>query len=126
MNKERMLQLADVIEKLPHVQEENKTDPGRSFTMNDFSYECGTPACIAGWATALATGKENIQEFAPCSTAARWLEIDVDWADNLFMPDVPLRRITPQMAATVLRTLAEKGEELPYDDMQDLWEKVMK
>lgn len=54
MNKELLLKVADAIEANP-----------AHFDMDDFfqNTECGTTACIAGWALFLESGKEKYDEF---------------------------------------------------------------
>ena len=113
MNKERMLQLADYIEKLPEhkfemqywisqkVKKENvygeeywKLDYAP--TMNsDLSQglleplDCGTACCIAGWATAIESNFKPIAIIQDGKSieerAAVWLDLNYEQERNLFM-----------------------------------------
>lgn len=106
MNKERVLHLADYIEKLPKVSKENPT----GFTMMDFTHNCGAPACIAGWAAYLADTTDEIDVFR---CGAEYLELSKREAYQLFTMDnteIPLSSVTPEQAAKVLRHLAETDE----------------
>lgn len=50
MNKERILKLADQLERLPDVQ----------FNMDTYiHHDCGTVACIAGWCSLLNEGPKE-------------------------------------------------------------------
>lgn len=115
MNKERLLQLADHIELLllPY-----------QFSMKDWFQEdkqCGTVACVAGWATQL--WPEEIQHCPGTAkidysiSAANMLGLDEETAANLFAPVPPtdVQHLSPYFgdrrkdAARVLRQLAETG-----------------
>jgi hypothetical protein len=109
MNTERILHIADMIEKL---------EP-RQFDMSDYvtENECGTVACIAGW-TYLTYG-DPAGEGDPHELAAIHLGLDEDRADDLFLPNpltsglpscVTYAQITPAHAAQTLRKLAATGE----------------
>ena len=80
MNVERILQLADIIEVQPHMTDE---DP-EGFTMMDYIHDCGSPACIAGWAVATFSDSDILKRYAegcspigirPHNEGARVLEI---------------------------------------------------
>lgn len=122
MNKERILALADLIEKQPHTPVQAES----GFNMADLVRECGTPACIAGWAaweeegrpaavSAPDTGwclERKAQQYlglAPSGEA----ELS-DTAYSLFYPEGDqvgfYDEITPAQAAACLRHLAETGE----------------
>lgn len=98
MNTERILHIADLIEKLEPQQ----------FDMSDYIYtaECGTVACIAGWTYLTYGGCGD-----PYSEARNLLGLDEDRADALFLPyGCDWEDITPAHAAQTLRKLAETGE----------------
>lgn len=112
MNKTRILALADLIEKQPHV--ELNSDSG--FNMREYHHRCGTPSCIAGWVNEMS---KETNCGGPEHSAAKYLELDWVTADRLFEPShlsgyhggvFGWRDITPQQAATTLRKLAETGE----------------
>lgn len=115
MNTERILALADHIEKLPHYNDVSVNVP--HFSMTRYFNECGTPSCIAGHAVNMFTDKKSDE--LPASlvfeVAAEALELDWDIADKLFTPNVrdagkywPM--IAPKEAAHTLRHLASTGE----------------
>jgi len=109
MNTENMLKLADVIEKQEHVLETDYS----GFNMAKYWHPCGTPSCIAGFASNEAGfTKRNALTF---SRARKWLGIGDAIAERLFAPSerqlgFPMLNITPAMAAWTLRNLAETGE----------------
>ena len=113
MNKERILQLADHIEKQLHTAFEDK----KGFNMSTFTHMCGTPSCIAGYAAAFNLGfnDENQQVISDVEiNASHWLALDSEIAIQLFFPIEHAHvddwcKITPKHAATVLRNLAETG-----------------
>lgn len=118
MNKERILQLADAIER-----EGARAEPDLGFNMNylwasysnDFAKRpCGAVGCIAGHALHLAGINGDFT-----SVAAEWLGLSYigGEGEELFFPgDVSginiSRRdeITPAHAAAVLRRLVETGK----------------
>jgi hypothetical protein len=104
MHIERILLLADVIEKQPHTQFHARS----GFNMRTYTHSCGSPSCIAGWAAELFT--ENI-EGSIFANAQAALDITDRQASNLFMVDeIPWSDITPAHAARTLRNLAATGE----------------
>lgn len=121
MNKERILALADLIEKQPHTT----VDDAHGFTMGNWTHACGTPACIAGWAVFAENGSAKFESGEWVSSrAASYLELDRDDAVLLFEPDLRnpdefeddetdatdgWDEITPSQAAATLRRLAETG-----------------
>lgn len=102
MNVERIRELANVIEVQPHTRIEDET----GFNMRYFEHDCGSPACIGGWANFIwGKGREDT------STEARgYLGISLEHAESLFFPDFDMDRITPTHAAAVLRNLADTGK----------------
>ena len=121
MNKEAILELAEFIEGIPHL------DPAESFsglqvkaplgkwfrmdiwmTRTVYNLGCGTVGCIAGLAADhwdMPMESTKIGEVMGLTSAQSM---------DLFTPDrtygVGYRGITPAMAGTVLRHLAETGE----------------
>lgn len=123
MDKERMLQLADVIE---------KHDLDMDFNMNIeyIKRDCGTVGCILGWAAALYTGSPhknaNIHNFVEI------MDISIDNAQALcYFSDLEDREdlcwgsVTSHQAAQVIRTFVEKGyidwKEVLDDDNYIKW-----
>ena len=117
MNKERLLDVADMIEndRLPHVV----------FDMNQWTKhrpsinpECGTAACIAGYALCAAYGNREAKKrfnshigwIAAQRKARRILGLSPYEATKLFSPSRNLRAITREQAVKVLRHAAETGE----------------
>lgn len=115
MNKERILHLAALIEKLPHRNA--KLDGFSMATYVKVANGCKTPSCIAGWA---------VHEFDPLpwtvaaktTTLSEWpakgrkfLGLTKARAAELFYPEgLYWRDITPAQAAACLRNLAETGK----------------
>lgn len=111
MNKERILELADLIEMQPHTPH----DADFGFNMHRFSRPSGSPACIGGWAAWIALGKIDMNEYigSLAQVACDWLELPEDIGDiggSLFCPDIDFDGITPSMASEVLRNLVRTGE----------------
>jgi hypothetical protein len=113
MNKERMLQLADFIEKLPEhklemnywisqkVKRENYL--GEEYWKTDYAplndskslvepLSCGTACCIAGWATAIENNFKPIaimQDEKSIETRGKeWLDLSYEQAQNLFLINI--------------------------------------
>ena len=122
MNRERIRQLADTIERVPHVRWRSSEDEGNGladpreldgFNMRDYlaKYDCGTCGCIAGWAFRQFSG--GAERFV-ASLAGDLLGLN-DWeAMQLFEPPIQHRNgtliyedTTPAMAARVLRAIAD-------------------
>lgn len=114
MNKDNILKVADAIEQ--------HSIPDLGFNMDFFSsprshgsaikadhsgHDCGTVACIAGWAVQVG---DLPRTFA---AARQYLGIDDDLGDDLFYgdsDDLVLADIAVPQAVAVLRYLAETGE----------------
>ena len=130
MNKERLLKLADVIEKAPHVIMDDV--PALDYTASNIigfdmsvyksTGPCGTVGCIAGHAAALWPRKEkSIPDHIPV-TAAESLGLSIDDAEELFLPYEEyayLKAVTPLMAAQVLRLIAAG---IP---ISDAWKQIL-
>lgn len=113
MNVERILQLADVIEKTPHRLRYSETMKWRRLSgFNMSNWHCGTTGCIAGWACdVFGNGNEPFYTDEIQFDAAVLLGLPHHIADDLFVPtDGALTDIKPKHAANVLRHLAETGE----------------
>ena len=119
MNKDRILRLAERVEKMPHLSDAGYplSPTARVFSMHKYYFDCGAPACIAGHAEVMAEeeyGKNfGVGNFfhTPQNTAD-YLELGYDIATELCEPSGfgALTRITPQHAAACLRHLVETGE----------------
>lgn len=128
MNKERILKLADHIEKMAYT---GPDDAGSGDYPDDFNAEtptfnmafymnsCETAGCIAGWAAHLFGKKSDKPIYDHADVAAKVLGLD--WNEHgeftestphkLFYPTLcSHNQYTPQEAAQVLRELAETGE----------------
>jgi len=106
MNTENILKLADIVER----QEYSETLLSIGFNMSSYWHPCGTPSCIAGFASAQSGGTKS--DGSTFSRAMKWLDINQDVARALFIPkgQFPvLANITPAMAAWTLRNLAKMG-----------------
>ena len=118
MNVERIRELADVIEKQPDA---NRNDEGLGFAMSDFFHTCGSPSCIAGWASHLFMSDEQCPDFySTDDVLADVLDIKIseaiylscpenDWANAFALVGEP-GHVTPAHAAAVLRHLADTGK----------------
>lgn len=113
MNKERLETLAAIIEKLPHVidygTKEDVDKPAFSaFNMN--AWQCGSVACIGGWAQHLWVPDAHPAD-AIDYEVANALGISIMQAAQLFFPDISdYRAVTPAQAAAVIRNLIATGE----------------
>jgi len=110
MNTERILELADRIEKLPHHSLNNEFKDGPLSYFNMGSWHCGSVACIGGWTTYLY-GDPAID--GAVGQVAELLGISEMEAIYLCYPDECDKiyaRITPEDAAKVLRHLAKTGD----------------
>lgn len=84
--------------------------------------ECGTRACIAGWACIIFCEPQDFDLYGDTAQNARYLlDLDEDQADALFTPSTgndmraqvhlpDLSGITRQRAVKMLRLLAETGQ----------------
>lgn len=130
MNKANMLQLIDVLKTLDH-DTNNWRDEPNGFCLNYLRYECGTPACIAGWAAALALRTSHLPNDIHIErTAADWLGLDHNMAYNrLFYPDrflppgAQYEDVGPKWAAEVLRTMANATDPMELN-MREVWEEA--
>ena len=97
MNKERLMELATVIE-------ESKT-----FCQDYYYNHSGCPSCIAGHAVDHFRGITDTEE-GPSLKARRILSLDSRQAIRLFLDWPDNEKITRELAAGVIRHLAKSGE----------------
>jgi hypothetical protein len=91
---------------------------------NFVSHDCGTTACIAGWASLLSGEKEGM----PWNVARDWLDIDFNEATWLFhgkfsnelMEDIPL----PKAIEALEYVLSGKSVDDDTDDSGWAWVKL--
>jgi hypothetical protein len=119
MNKDRILAVADAIEK--------HSIRGLGFNMGDFiaswnednsGHHCGTTACIAGWAYHLAKRRKtavNVDRYpgGAGDVARDWMGLSDRIAGGLFYArgrTAALEEIPASHAVAVLRRLAETGK----------------
>ena len=123
MDTDKIRKLAKHIRSLPrvphrHVQHDPKVAMLRGFSMEEFRYPCGSPACIAGWAVALF-GDDLLNSGNTLFDAGLILGLAPHTAMSLFTPEVPYAQfssspgerghISPEFAANVLDHLADYG-----------------
>lgn len=138
MNKDNILKLAAIIEPLENIDTIYGRRSKRQFAMNYIMFDCGTPACIAGWAASCSHCRRNIRDFDVVGDAAKWLGVDRDWAyENLFFPtehnaqlrgdgEVNYDNITAKVAAACLRELATFDALPTGDAMTAVWAEALK
>lgn len=114
MNREMILKVADAIETAgaPEAQ------PALGFNMGDWisnqlidnsGHDCGTTACIAGWAVSVSGRDVANYNGEIRSDAEHILGLDYDTAEELFVNYPIFSSPSPSQAAEVLRRLAETG-----------------
>ena len=133
LNVNRLREFADFIEELPAGQfdmglwgEGTAMDAAAHFSKFGEVPECGTPACIAGWAAVLYAGDAIVDTVATLGAAYGLPDAAAaalgltgtttrppagprTLADELFVPDVNLSTVTQHDAARVLRRLADSA-----------------
>lgn len=125
MNKQKLLELADHIEKMPHFpyryQDPDHDDAMEKFLDGDDQHYfnmltyietnsvCGTVCCVAGETVRLWGHPQWAGTIV--RQAADILDLDMDRAMSLFHPPERLEwgSLTPAQAAHVIRQLAETG-----------------
>jgi hypothetical protein len=122
MTKDNVLAVADAIEaqRFPRLGFNMrwlflKREPRRPDEIDMSGHDCGTVACIAGWALAVKKGSQprnaKKAEGEALITAEEYLGLNQYEAHALFFPPERHERdITPSEAVAVLRHLAETGE----------------
>ena len=112
MHKDRIRKLADVVEKceskaISHISDHSDE---RYFNMAALTFECGSPACIAGWARHLFGDSDEYWAYEILGLrkgdAQRLFAPNLYYADYNAGPSDP-GFITGSHAAAVLRNLAE-------------------
>ena len=126
MNTELMRRVADTVEALDYrpAADGSSIPDGPRFNMQTVSFQCGAPACIAGWTVALHNGSKSIKSLSEVQElAAEYLGISPEQERSLFCPEswktggkadffaLPGDRnfITGRMAAAALRHFADTG-----------------
>lgn len=120
MRTDRILELADVIERQPEYHSPHRRGES-GFTMSRYVHhaDCGSPACIAGWAVHKYVPRRYWNQDLVASYAREALGLDLVTAKDLFVPRSlaahvqaspgSSRYISPQRAARTLRYLACTG-----------------
>ena len=112
MNREKMLEIADIIESKPHARGPDLGtvigQPLIGFNMADFrtSYlSCGTAGCIAGWVQELEPEQWKGDHIRIVSEV---FDISRSQAEYLCMPNLlgNWDDLTPTMAANAIRAMA--------------------
>lgn len=111
MNTDRIRQLADIIERQPHTPITAES----GFNMDNWTHDCGTPACICGWANSVQNELNGTEHRIGSPMHARnWLGLTTEQGEDLFRPfgidNLLWDSITPTHAAAVLRHLADTGK----------------
>lgn len=125
MNKQNILRLADALDNVELAKSHNigfnMATFVSTFDIDRTEHDCGTVACIAGWAVAMFghNGKPRASPLSamklnnfptPEEHATRTLGLSYVTAQSLFYPGNPrYHQITPKVAAATLRHLAETG-----------------
>lgn len=115
MNVDNIRLLIERLRTVEHSVERTPTQQTNKFWMNVLTYECGTPACIAGWAAWYAL--EMPETMTPINTnierrAAEWLGLDYSWCMSyLFYPSAWLfwDAIQPEHAIAALQNILDAG-----------------
>lgn len=103
MHTQNMLLIADLLER------NEPPAPFDSFDMGTYGVplpqNCGTPACIAGWAAAVAEGDAHVPGQDTHNAAASFFGLTPWKADYLFCAHMPkyTSQITTKAAAHMLR-----------------------
>lgn len=122
MNKERLAQLADKIASLPHAKgwfapgyagSDDIPPPGESFNMSTWrhDHQCGTVACIAGFALLMWPHEVNPKESTEIN-ATRILGLTPEDAHYLFRGywvNLSIDEISPTLAAAELRDMVAQS-----------------
>ena len=112
MNREKMLEIADIIEGRPHAKGHNVGQViGQQMTgfnmgtWRSYYMGCGTAGCIGGWVTELEGAKPSEDDL---DTVQRVFDISLGQAQYLCGPtDLGnWDNLTPSMAANAIRAMA--------------------
>ena len=114
MNRERLLELADVIAPLPYEQKLDVASKPRSFNM---STGCGAACCIGGWTGEIFNGRHvSLRE------AQKILGLTDDQATALFKPPgYCFMECDGKAAAHVLRLTAAAGDGVTGAQIWAFW-----
>lgn len=86
VNVENIQKLIEVL-KTKELKEDKVGKPVEGFSMSQFYYSCGTPACIAGWASFLVDGgKSSNFSDGVVSLASDFIGVDEETGHSLFYP----------------------------------------
>ncbi len=114
-NKERLIQLAEVLESERAEKHfnmntwfANKRYERPNKPMGIAIQDCGTIACIGGWAEVIANADLNWTDKQ--IEANKWLDLTYAESDKLFYPVGYFGVNNPKLAAKVVRHFAETGE----------------
>ena len=129
MNKENILLVAEHLENLPEDLQKVDCEADEGFDLRNFTHDCGTPSCIAGYAAWFDNGKRITREYLEAtsyyfvSKTAEFFGMTYDDAHDLCLPGSKFREdtrdldetidpyeVTAKQAAAVLRHFAETGE----------------
>jgi hypothetical protein len=117
-NKDRLMQLADIVEAAPEVTYNDDIESLGGFSMSQYFHNCGTPSCIAGHTIAAFAPHFDQKTDDPRHVASYLLGISEAEGRKLFVPGgwdtipdeiYPYGSTGPQ-AAKVIRHFAETGE----------------
>ena len=115
MNRRNIKKLITQLKKTKPVEDSGQPIK-MGFNMSDFIYDCGTPACIAGWATSMSEEVRNFTATGPRDfswSAAKWMDLDHDWCtSHLFYPNAweHWEAIEPKHAVKALENILAAGE----------------
>ena len=119
MNKERLLILADVIEKLEHCRADNGFTDGPLAVFNMGVWRCGSAGCIGGWAESLWRDGMRRADVDEVEATGPLLGLDPYQAYHLFYPQSEdgydldhtgsYGDITPAQAAATIRHFVRYG-----------------
>lgn len=88
-------------------QPKKKADLVNRFNMSDYTFECGTPACVAGWADFFLK-KDKKKPFFQEHHGILQTSLDDIFSGNF--TNAAMDDITPKHAAKVLRRYLEQGD----------------
>ena len=118
LNIERLTILRDHIAQLPPSRFNMETwasTPGTDrgpfdITAGDVKHDCGTCACIGGWADALFQPEDAPINSLPRHSTEELLGLTAEQGDELFSPARDWSSITQEDAVATLTRLIETGE----------------
>lgn len=121
MNIDNIKKLIKTLEAVEYVEDVRRAESG--FNMLDYTHDCGTPSCIAGYAAFLSN--PNDFENSECyNKAVSWLGLDHNGgALRLFCPltVTDWDDIKPEHVIKALNIIIEEN-----DIPENIWERVMK